>query len=746
MQNKNTDKDTKKEIYTSEQDIQALIDGDYAVPSYLLGQHTITINEKQAVIIRGFFPYAREISVVPESGRAVKMTKIHNDGFYIAVFKNRKPDFHYKYRVKTDSGKTEEFEDSYKFHPLLTDFDLHLLTEGTHYKSYEKLGAHPEDIEGVKGVLFAVWAPNAGRVSVVGDFNKWDGRVNPMNNTGNSGIWELFIPGLSEGINYKYEIKSRDSGQILLKTDPYSFFCEHPPKTASVVHDIEGYKWKDTKWMEKRRETNYLEQPVSIYEVHLGSWQKVPEEDNRPLTYRELAVTLVPYVKEMGYTHIEILPVTEHPLDESWGYQTIGYFAPTSRHGEPQDFMFFIDTCHQAGIGVIMDWVPSHFPKDGHGLAFFDGTSLYEHSDPRMGEQKDWGTLVFNYGRNEVTNFLISNALFWLEKYHIDGLRMDAVASMLYLDYSRESGEWIPNRYGGNENLDAIQFIKRMNEVVHLHFPGVLTIAEESTAWPMVSRPTYLGGLGFSLKWNMGWMNDSLVYISKDPIHKKFHHGNLTFSLLYAFTENFVLVLSHDEVVHGKRTMIDKMPGDYWQKFANLRAFYGYMYGHPGKKMLFMSNEFGQWNEWWVKQSLDWHLIGFPMHNSLLHFVKDLNHVYTQESALYNCDFEHQGFEWIDFQDVNNSIIAFMRKTKDQKDFLVFVCNFTPIPRFGYRIGVPEEGFYKEILNSDSEIYGGSNLGNYGGIQSDPVPWHGKSHSINMTIPPLSTVIFKRVK
>jgi len=735
----------KKVSLTPKTEIESIINAEHSTPSNILGQHEIKINNKDATIIRGFFPYGKEAWVIRGSKNAVKMTKIHKDGFYEAVFKDCAEHFPYHFRVKEEDGKYKEFKDPYSFSSILTEFDLHLLTEGTHYQSYEKLGAHYIEIDGTSGVHFAVWAPNAVRVSVIGDFNRWDGRVHPMNNRGGSGIWELFIPGIKDGVLYKYEIKSQYKNAILIKSDPYAFLCEKPPKSASIVHNINRYKWRDDKWLENRKNINWLEKPISIYEAHLGSWMRVPEEDDRYLTYRELSEKLVQYVKNMGYTHIELLPITEHPLTESWGYQTIAYYAPTSRHGKPEDFMYLIDKCHQEGIGVIIDWVPAHFPKDAHGLAFFDGTHLYEHADPRKGEQKEWGTLIFNYGRNEVQNFLISNALFWLKKYHIDGLRMDAVASMLYLDYSRSPGEWIPNKYGGNENLEAINFVKKFNEVVHLNFPGTLTIAEESTAWAMVSRPTYLGGLGFSLKWNMGWMNDSLEYISKDPVHRKFHHNNLTFSLLYAFTENFILVLSHDEVVYGKRSLINKMLGDYRQKFANLRLFYGFMYGHPGKKLLFMGGEFGQWIEWQVNKSLDWHLLEFEMHQKLQKYVSDLNLLYKSQPALYEVDFDSNGFEWIDFRDVNNSVISFIRKAKNPEDFLLFICNFTPVPRFGYRIGVPEYRFYKEILNSDSEIYGGSNFGNVGGIMAESKPWQGKQFSIDIILPPLSILIFKPV-
>jgi 1,4-alpha-glucan branching enzyme len=557
---------------------------------------------------------------------------------------------------------------------------------------------------------------------------------------GGSGIWELFIPGLVEGEVYKYEIKGHND-YFGLKADPFAFFAELRPNNASVVRDINDYTWHDQAWMEARSQRQSLKSPLAIYEVHLGSWRR--GDGNRLLSYRELAEQLVDYVREMGFTHIELLPVMEHPLDESWGYQTVGYFAPTSRHGTPQDFMYFVDYCHQHGIGVILDWVPAHFPSDAHGLAYFDGTHLYEHDDPRLREHPDWGTRIFNYGRSEVRNFLLNSALFWLEKYHADGLRVDAVASMLYLDYSRKPGQWIPNRYGGNENLDAIDFIKRFNELAHQEHPGVLTIAEESTAWPAVSRPTHLGGLGFSLKWNMGWMHDILLYFSKGSIHRKYHHHNLTFSLLYAFSENFVLVLSHDEVVHGKRALLAKMPGDVWQQFANLRALYAFQVTHPGKKMLFMGGEIGQWNEWNSKQSLDWNLLEYIPHQQVRRLVADLNHLYQAEPSLYEVDFEWQGFEWIDFHDTDNSVVVFQRRARDPNNHLVVVCNFTPVPRERYHIGVPAPCFYREVLNTDAAQYGGSGVTNSPGRQAVPMPWQNQPCHIDVTLPPLGIAIFK---
>jgi 1,4-alpha-glucan branching enzyme len=626
---------------------------------------------------------------------------------------------------------------------FITAYDIYLFKEGNHFEIHKKLGAHLIELDGVSGVIFSVWAPNATYVSVIGEFNQWDKGRTPMTNLSDSGVWACFVPELTGGALYKFYIKSRYDELERVKSDPFSFYFEVRPKTASIVYDMKSYKWDDDEWMEKRGKTEWLKEPISIYEVHPGSWMRVPEEGDRYLSYREQAEELIPYVKEMGYTHIELLPISEHPFDGSWGYQTIGYFAPTSRFGNPDDLKSFIEVAHEHNIGVILDWVPSHFPKDDHGLRYFDGTYLYEHMDERIGEHKEWGTLIFNYGRGEVRNFLISNALFWLEQFHFDGLRVDAVASMLYLDYNREEGQWLPNRYGGKENIEAIEFIKRFNEVVHEYHPGVLTIAEESTAWTGVSRPTYLGGLGFSMKWNMGWMHDMLDYFSKDPIYRKFHASSLTFSLLYAFTENFILPLSHDEVVHGKCSLLSKMPGDTWQKFANLRAFYGFMYGHPGKKLLFMGGEFGQWNEWYHDTSLDWHLCELEDHHKLQRFVSDLNELYKSEPSLYEIDFSFEGFRWIDFSDSDNSIISFVRRADKSDDLLIFVCNFTPVTRFDYRLGVPIKGRYTELLNSDSDYYGGSNVGNYGGVSSDDISFHGYDQSIKLVLPPLSTIILK---
>ena len=728
---------------TLKEHIKLIIKAEHWDPFIVMGMHEIESDKKKTIAVRAFMPEADKAWVVDVvQNKSHEMEKTHKAGFFEKDFEKRKDFFQYKLKVKTSDNRISEFFDPYSFLPVLSDFDLHLIGEGSHYKKYEKLGSHVMEVNGIKGIHFAVWAPNAKRVSVAGDFNNWDGRRHQMRVLGSSGVWEIFVPGLDEGEVYKFEIKSK-SGEIFLKADPYAFYFEVRPKSASVVYDINRYRWNDSEWLEIRSRKNWFESPVSVYEAHLGSWMRVPEEENHFLTYRELADKLIGYVKDMGYTHIELMPVTEHPLDASWGYQTVGYFAPTSRHGAPDDFMYFIDKCHQNNIGVILDWVPAHFPKDAHGLGYFDGTALYEHADPRKSEHKDWGTLIFNYGRNEVRNFLISSALFWLEKYHIDGLRVDAVASMIYLDYSKKEGEWVPNVFGGRENLEAIDFLKSFNEVVHRHHPGILTIAEESTAWTGVSRPTHLGGLGFSLKWNMGWMHDILEYFSKDPVYRKHHHGNLTFSLLYAFTENFMLVLSHDEVVHGKSSMLGKMPGDMWQKFANLRLLYGFMYGHPGKKLLFMGGEFGQWDEWDFDHSLDWHLLQYEPHQKLRHYVRDLNRLYRTEPPLYEVDFSYSGFEWIDFHYTEQSVISFIRKGKRADDFLVFVCNFTPAPRYNYRIGVPESGLYKEILNSNSSEYGGSNTGNAGGVSSEDISWNGKPYSISITLPPLAVVVFK---
>ena len=625
---------------------------------------------------------------------------------------------------------------------LLTEDDIYLFNEGNHFRLYDKLGAHPIKRENQEGTYFAVWAPDAKQVSVVGDFNGWNTRSHPLHPRGCSGIWEAFVPGAAKGARYKFHIESRYNGYGVDKADPFAFMAEVPPKTASIVWDLD-YDWSDADWMGSRKRRNRLEAPISIYEVHLGSWMRVPEEDNRPLTYRELALKLAEYVRQMGFTHVEFLPVMEHPFAGSWGYQVTGYFAPTSRWGTPQDFMYLIDHLHQQGIGVILDWVPSHFPTDEHGLQYFDGTHLYEHADVRKGHHPDWDTSVFNYGRNEVQSFLISSALFWLDRYHADGLRVDAVASMLYLDYSRKEGEWIPNKYGGRENLEAIDFLRRFNKEVYQHYPDVQTMAEESTAWPMVSRPTYVGGLGFGMKWDMGWMHDTLEYMRKDPVHRKHHHDKLTFRMLYAFTENFILPLSHDEVVHGKGSLLSKMPGDDWQKFANLRLLLGYMFAQPGKKLLFMGGEFGQWREWDHDRSLDWHLLEHAPHKALQRWVEQLNRAYVGEPALHDADFDPAGFEWIDCGDVEQSVISLVRKSLTTDQMVIVVCNFTPVPRYSYRVGALRGGFWREFLNSDAKEHGGSGHGNFGGVEATPVPLHGRPYSITLTLPPLGAVFLK---
>ncbi len=726
--------------------LEAVARGTQADPFSVLGPHLASRDGQRALVVRACQPHATAMWVVPRSGGApVEMVRVHDDGVYEKVLPAPVEDpvaADYRLRVQY-ADLVHEYDDPYRYGRVLTDFDLHLLGEGTHYHSYEKLGAHRVIVGSTTGVHFAVWAPNATRVSLLADFNGWDGRVTPMRLLVPSGIWEIFIPELPDGTRYKFEIRTT-GGHLLHKADPYGRFFEVPPATASVVWDGPGYQWGDGDWMRDRPAANrWSDRPMSIYEVHLGSWQRVPEDGARPLSYRELADRLVPYVREMGFTHIELLPVMEHPFSGSWGYQVIGFFAPTSRYGTPEDFRHFIDACHRHGIAVILDWVPGHFPKDAHGLGWFDGTALYEHADPRQGEHQEWGTLVFNYGRHEVRNFLLSNALFWLEEFHVDGLRVDAVASMLYLDYSRTDGDWIPNRFGGRENLDAIEFLKQLNALTHGRAAGSITVAEESTAWPAVSRPVYVGGLGFSYKWNMGWMHDILEYARQDPVHRRWHHNQITFSMLYAFTENFILPFSHDEVVHGKGSLLNKMPGDAWQRHANLRALYGYMYGHPGKKLLFMGAELGQWREWNHDTSLDWHLLGDPLHAGLHRWVRDLNAAYGCERALHEVDAEWQGFSWIDPNDNENSVVSFIRYAKQPLDCVIVVINFTPVPRRAYRIGVPRGGGYREVLNSDAEMYGGSNVGNAGWVQATDQPSHGYPCSLTLTLPPLGCLLLK---
>jgi 1,4-alpha-glucan branching enzyme len=638
-----------------------------------------------------------------------------------------------------DSG----FEPRVRFDfSLLSDYDLHLFNEGAHNRLYEKLGAHLATVDSEQGTFFAVWAPDADGVSVIGDFNHWNNSTHPLRPRGRSGIWEGFIPGVVQQALYKYHVRSRYHGYKVDKADPFAFYCEMPPKTASIVTGLQ-YEWCDQAWMQLRRQHNALNRPMSIYELHLGSWMRIPEEYNRPLSYRELADRLTQYVADMGFTHVEFMPVMEHPFYGSWGYQVTGYFAPTSRYGRPQDFMYLVDRLHQQGIGVILDWVPSHFPGDEHGLAYFDGTHLYEHADYRLGFHPDWKSYIFNYGRNEVRSFLLSSAMFWLDRYHADGLRVDAVASMLYLDYSRNEGEWIPNPYGGRENLDAISFLQRMNHDAYQDHPDIQTMAEESTAWPAVSKPTYLGGLGFGMKWDMGWMHDTLSYMSKDSVHRKYHHNQLTFRGLYMFTENFVLPLSHDEVVHGKGSLASKMSGDDWQKMANLRLLFGYMYAQPGKKLLFMGGELGQWREWNHDTSIDWHLLNYRNHAGVQKWVRDLNQFYRGESALYEFDFDPRGMEWIEANDSDNSVLAFLRRGADPQQVLLVVCNFTPVPRMGYRLGVPQCGYWKEVLNSDAALYDGSGLGNMGGVHTEDAPLHGHPCSLSLVLPPLSAIFLK---
>jgi 1,4-alpha-glucan branching enzyme len=720
-------------------ELDTFLAGAHPDPFRILGPHRLGDD----LAIRIFRPDAKEVSVIVPGAEEQRFQakRLRREGFFQATLPGMRRDLDYRLHLTGWDDSTAVVRDPYSYGIIMGEVDLHLFSEGNHLQIYEKFGAHLRTIGETEGVYFSVWAPNAQRVSVVSDCNGWDGRVNPMRRLLGSGVWELFLPGVGEGVHYKFEIRT-PGGALLLKSDPFGLFSQHGIQTSSMVYNLDRYQWADREWMDARPARRLHTSAMSIYEVHLGSWRRKIEEGNRPLSYLELSETLIPYVVEMGYSHIELMPVAEHPFEGSWGYQVTNYYAPTSRFGTPDEFRHFVDKCHQAGIGVIMDWVPAHFPKDAHGLAEFDGTDLYEHMDPRQGEHQDWGTLIFNFGRNEVRNFLIGNALFWLDKYHIDGLRVDAVASMLYLDYSRKAGEWVPNTFGGRENLEAVYFLKRFNEVCYERFPGIMTIAEESTAWPGVSRPTHLGGLGFGFKWNMGWMHDFLHYMSLDPIFRRYHHNNITFSLMYAFQEHFVLVLSHDEVVHGKRSLLNKMPGDEWQQFANLRMFYAWMYGHPGKKLLFMGSEFGQRREWNHDRELDWDLVALPPHDGLRRLVQHLNYVYKSEPALWDLDDTHEGFEWIDFHDADNSVVAFMRRSLEG-DVIVFAVNATPLVRHGYRLGVPGGGFYREIINTDAETYGGSNVGNMGGFEAEDFPWQGRTHSLMISLPPLAAVAFK---
>jgi len=711
-------------------DLVRIAEARHHDPFAVLGRHP---SRGGGVVVRAYIPHAAEVSIAEGN---LPLERIANSDFFEWQGPAKSVPEHYRL-IWRDTWHHEHIaHDPYSYLPQIQEFDLHLFGEGKHHHAYRFLGAHEHEIDGVAGVLFAVWAPNAERVSVVGEFNRWDGRRHPLRVRPGSGVWELFIPDIGPDIFYRFEIRNRNSGEVLLKSDPYGQRFEMRPGNASIVSPSSTYSWQDAAWLERRRSADWQHGPMSMYEVHLGSWQRGYEGEF--LNYRELARQLVEYVSRMGFTHIELLPVTEHPFDQSWGYQVTGYFAPTSRFGAPDDFRYFVDLCHQHGIGVILDWVPAHFPKDAHGLARFDGTALYEHEDPRKGEHLDWSTLIFNFGRNEVKNFLISSAVYWLEEFHIDGLRVDAVASMLYLDYSRT--EWVPNQYGGRENIEAIEFLREFNATTHSECPGALIIAEESTSWPQVTRPTYVGGLGFDIKWNMGWMNDTLRYMGHEPIFRQYHHDLLTFSMLYAFTENFMLPFSHDEVVHGKGSMINRMPGDEWQRFANLRLLYTYMFTHPGKKLLFMGTEFGQGLEWNAAGVLDWYVLQFPLHNGMQTLVKDLNHLYRSSAALHHHEFEWQGFEWVDCHDSQQSIISFVRKTDEQ--FLLVIVNFTPVPRLHYRIGVPQAGNYREMLNSDSHFYGGGNVGNGDDpLVAEEIPWMGRPYSLSVTVPPLAAMI-----
>ena len=718
-------------------ELEALAHREHAQPHSVLGAHAVNGN----VVVRALRPAAESIVVKPSKGKSVTMEQIHPAGIFEGTLEGAKLPLRYK--LKVDYGEAGKFtlDDPYAFEPTLGELDLHLIAEGRHEELYEKLGAHTRKHQNVDGTAFAVWAPAARAVSVVGDFNSWDGRLHAMRSLGSTGIWELFLPDVGEGARYKYEILNAD-GELTLKADPFAQETEVPPRTASVV-SRSHHKWSkaDAGYLEHRRERRLLTQPISIYEVHVGSWRLNTLEDNRSLTYLELADELSAYVTDMGFTHIELLPVMAHPFTGSWGYQVTGYFAPTPRYGSPDDLRQFVDRMHERGVGVIVDWVPAHFPRDEFALARFDGTALYEHADPRRGAHPDWGTLVFNYGRHEVRNFLISNALFWLREYHVDGIRVDAVASMLYLDYSRREGEWVPNQFGGREDLDAVAFLKELNEVIHGREPGVISVAEESTAWPGVSRPTYLGGLGFGFKWNMGWMHDTLAYFEQDPIYRRYHHHELTFSLMYAFSENFVLPLSHDEVVHGKGSLYSKMAGtDEWQKLANLRALYAYMWAHPGKKLLFMGSELAQQAEWSHERSLDWHLLERPQNAGVQSLVRDLNRLYRDEPALWELDSDPGGFWWLEPNDADNNVLAFARASRGGERVVVFVANMSPVPRERYRLGLPRSTRWREAINTDSTFYGGSDVGNLGGVQPEPIPWHSQPFSAELTLPPLGAV------
>jgi 1,4-alpha-glucan branching enzyme len=722
-----------------EAELDRLVSGEHSDPHQLLGPHAGKA-KRSATTVRGYRPDASAMSVVLDDGSRQTMTQLHSAGVFGTEMEGGEAP-HYRLEVAYPDGQTFVVDDPYRFWPTLGDVDLHLLGEGRHERLWEVLGAHVRSQQGVTGTSFAVWAPSARAVRVVGDFNGWDGRLNPMRSLGSSGVWELFLPGVGTGARYKFEILTQE-GQLRLKADPFAFAAEVPPGTSSIVVQA-SHQWTDADWLEQRRSSDPLRRPLSIYEVHLGSWRTVPEEGDRPLTYRELATQLVDYVADQGFTHVELLPVAEHPYSPSWGYQVSSYFAPTSRFGDPDDFRALVDAFHGRGIGVIVDWVPAHFPKDDWALARFDGTALYEHADPRQGEHPDWGTLVFNFGRNEVRNFLAASGRYWVEELHVDGLRVDAVASMLYLDYSRKEGEWLPNRHGGRENLEAVSFLQEFNTLMHGHHPGVLTIAEESTAWPGVSRPVYVGGLGFGHKWNMGWMHDTLQYFSNDPIHRRFHHHQLTFGLLYAFGENFVLPLSHDEVVHGKGSLLNKMPGDAWQKLANLRALFAWMWAHPGKQLLFMGCELAQEREWAHDRSLDWHLLDDPGHGGVQALVRDLNRLHRSEPALWSGDFDPAGFRWIDANDADQSCYSFLRTPLgDDAGARPVAClaNLTPVPRYGYRVGLPAGGRWEVLLNSDAACFGGSGTDVGPVLEAEARSWHGEDHSVVLTLPPLGVV------
>ena len=724
--------------------IRRVLEGTHENPAEVLGPHRIEHEGREALSVRAYLPGSQQVWLVDKEHRAIRpMRKIHPAGFFEGVcpLGSSDPNDQYLLRVANERGEVTEMQDPYAVAPLMTDFDRYLFGEGRNWNIYRRLGAHCRTVHGEVGINFAVWAPNAQSIQVVGDFNFWDGRQHAMRKQVPSGIWELFVPMAKVGQKYKFRIRTLD-GQTIDKSDPYGFYAELPPRTASVITEIGKYAWSDDQWMHQRATEDPLRKPISVYELHLGSWRRDSRGIHGWMNYREIAHQVVDYCRQTGFTHIELMPVSEHPFTGSWGYQTVGYFSITSRYGTPEDFKYLVNYCHQNGIGVLIDWVPAHFPKDGHGLRRFDGSALYEHEDPRQGEHPDWGTMIFNYGRNEVRNFLVANALFWLDEYHIDGLRVDAVASMLYLDYSRKHGEWVPNVHGGRENLDAIFLLREFNAQAHAQYPGVLTIAEESTAWPGVSRPVESGGLGFSLKWNMGWMNDTLRYMRHDPVHRKYHHDELTFSLIYAFTENFALPLSHDEVVHGKGALVAQMAGDLWQKFANLRLLYSYMWTHPGKKLLFMGSEIAQWHEWNYDAEIQWDLLKWDHHAGMQRLIGDLNRLLVQEPSLHQVDFSSEGFEWVDCLTRENSTLSYIRFAEDRSNWLLVCCNFTPVVR-DYRVGVPNGGFYREIFNSDSTYYGGSNVGNFPGVIAENIPFHGRPQSLNLRLPPLATMVFR---